>query len=187
MTPLRIVGLVLGASGALLLTVLAIGFLLPSDWQAERDAWIEAPPEEIFPYLASAGAWPLWTPSPESGMESFGPESGAGSGRRWDDPGYGKGEFTILETDAPRQVSYRVEVEGGAIVIQGWLDLEPEGTGTRVHWREEGDFGWNPLLGYLAGRMSDLQGGQLEASLGFLRALVEEGEALTSTGGAPPG
>jgi hypothetical protein len=178
MQPIRIIGLVLGAFALLLVTLLAIGFLLPSDWSAERDAWIQASPEEVFPFLHRAGAWQLWTPSPTGGVELFGPDAGVGSGRRWDDPGYGQGEFVIVDETPPERVTYRVEVEGGSIVIQGWLELEPEGEGTRVRWYEEGDFGWNPLLGYLAGRMGDLQGGQLEASLGFLRALVEEGRAL---------
>lgn len=178
MAPLRIVGLLLGAFALLLITILAIGFLLPSDWNAQRDAWIDAPPEEVFPFLHGAEVWQLWTPSPETGVELFGPATGVGSGRRWDDPGYGKGEFVILEADPAQRVAYRVEVEDGSIVIQGWLELEGESSGTRVRWYEEGDFGWNPLLGYLAGRMGDLQGGQLEASLSFLRALVEEGHPL---------
>lgn len=183
MAPLRIVGLALGAFALLLITILAIGFLLPSDWSAQRDAWIDAPPEEVFPYLHRAEAWQLWTPSPEAGVELFGPDAGVGSGRRWDDPGYGKGEFVILEATPNERVAYRVEVEGGSIVIQGWLELTAEGAGTRVEWQEVGDFGWNPLLGYLSGRMGDLQGGQLDASLSFLRALVEEGEALGTAEG----
>lgn len=174
MTILRLVGLAFGVIGFGLVVVLVIGFLLPSEWQAERDAVLSAPPEEIFPHLESAEAWTRWTPSPETGIELFGPPRGEGSGRRWDDPGYGQGEFVITEVDAPRLVAYEVEVEGGSIRILGEIRLRQEPQGTRVLWREEGDFGWNPLLGYLAGRMNELQGAQLEASLRALRELVRE-------------
>jgi len=175
MTPLRIIGILLGVVALLLLSVLTVGFLLPSQWYAERDAWIEAPADSIFPMLNQAEQWSRWTPSPSSGMEVFGPSAGPGSGRRWDDPGYGSGEFVVQDEKVPEWVTYAVEVEGGAIRIAGRLDLTPEGSGTRVRWTEEGDFGWNPLLGFLTRRMGELQGNQLETSLSFLRALVEEG------------
>jgi uncharacterized protein YndB with AHSA1/START domain len=175
---LRIAGLAFGALAFVLVAFLVIGFLLPSEWRVERSAWIGAPPEEVFPYLDRAEAWSLWTPSPPTGVELFGPPAGPGSGRRWDDPGYGTGEFEITESTPPEAIEYRVDVEGGSIRIRGSIRLEREEEGTRLHWEEEGDFGWNPLLGYLAGRMGELQGGQLESALEFLRRLVEEGTAL---------
>jgi uncharacterized protein YndB with AHSA1/START domain len=172
--PVRIAGIVLGSIALLLFTILIIGFLLPSGWEVERTARIEAPPEVVFPYLDQAEAWERWTPSPESGTEAFGPGSGIGSGRRWDDDGYGRGEFVITASDAPVTLSYRVEVEGGAIRIEGTMTLTPEEGGTTIRWREVGDFGWNPILGYLSGRMEALQGSQLEASLVRLAQVVLE-------------
>jgi uncharacterized protein YndB with AHSA1/START domain len=184
---LRLVAVAFGVIGLVLLTLLAIGFLLPSEWEAERSAVIAAPPEAIFPHVESAEAWSRWTPSPDTGVELFGPQRGEGSGRRWDDPGYGKGEFVITRSDPPRAVRYEVEVEGGAIRVLGEIRLQEEADGTRIHWREEGDFGWNPLLGYLAGRMTELQGAQLEASLRSLRGLVMEGSGSVEDPGASSG
>lgn len=178
MRPLKIAALAMGAVGFTLLAFLAIGFILPSSWEVERTAWIDAPPSDVFIHLGSAEAWEGWTPSPDTGVELFGPDEGEGSGRRWDDPGYGRGEFVIVAADPPRQLGYAVEVEGGSIEIVGTMSLEPDDGGTRVHWVEEGDFGRNPLLGYLAGRMEGVQGGQLEASLRSLRRLVEEGRTI---------
>ncbi len=182
MNPIRIAGVTLGVIAALLLGFLAIGFLLPSGWTVERTALFDAPPEAIYPHLAGAAAWERWTPSPESGSEYFGPAEGAGSGRRWDDGGYGSGEFVVTEAVPGERVGYDVLVEGGSIRIHGEIRLAPEGERTRILWREEGDFGWNPLLGYIAIRMEELQGGQLEASLQSLRLLVEEGVPITPEG-----
>jgi uncharacterized protein YndB with AHSA1/START domain len=175
-TLLRFAAIVSGTVALILIGVLVVGILLPGNWTVERSILIQAPPDAIYPHLARASAWDDWTPGPESGYEFVGPDEGEGSGRTWDDPGYGQGRFEIMETDPPRRVRYTVEVEDGAIRIQGDLRLTPEEEGTRVTWQEVGDFGWNPLLGFLAGRMEDMQGAQLEASLASLRALVE-GEA----------
>lgn len=173
MHPYRIAGLVLGAFALLTGGFLVVGLLLPSGWTAERTALISAPPETLFPLVEAAERWGDWTPSPDSGVEIFGPDAGAGSGRRWDDPGYGQGEFVIVESQPPEAIRYAVEVEGGSIRIEGALRIEPTPAGSRVHWREEGHFGWNPLLGYLAGRMDELQGAQMEASLAALQRLAE--------------
>ena len=173
MHPYKIAGLFLGAVALLFGGLMIVGLLLPGGWEAERNIEIGASPEEVFPFLNSAARWEEWTPSPESGVELFGPAEGPGSGRRWDDPGYGQGEFVIAASRLPSEITYEVQVEDGAILIRGRIELEGATGGTRIRWREEGDFGWNPLLGYLAGRMSELQGAQLDTSLGSLKELIE--------------
>jgi hypothetical protein len=70
-------------------------------------------------------------------------------------------------------VSYRVDVEGGSIRILGWIILEPSGDSTRITWREDGDFGRNPLLGFAARSMPESQGAQMKQSLERLADLVE--------------
>lgn len=179
----------MGILALLTLGALAVGFLLPSTWEARAETVIDAPPEAVFPWVASGAGWRAWTPGPESGVEAFGPDVGPGSGYRWDDPGYGKGEFVLTRADlAGGEIRYRVEVEGGSIVVEGHLLLEAvpaldpdqaaEGVlRTRLRWEEAGDFGWNPLLGYLSGRMESLQGEQLAQSLRALRTRVEGGVA----------
>ncbi len=188
MKAFRIIGLVFGALALAMIAFTVIGILLPSGWETERSIVIEAPPEAILPWLERAEAWGEWTPSPDDGVELFGPPAGPGSGRRWDDARYGQGEFEITAVEEGRRVSYEVAVEGGAIRISGRLELLPEGASTRVVWREEGDFGWNPLLGYVAGQMEELQGNQLEDALRTLRTRVlaaMEETALPAT--AAPG
>ncbi len=173
MHPFRIAGVVLGILALFFIGFLVLGFLLPSGWEAEREVTLEAPAEEVYPWVARPAGWAAWTPSPEAGLEAFGPEEGVGAGHRWDDASYGEGSFRIVDVRPGSEVRYEVEVEGGAIRIEGTIRLDPTAGGTRLNWREVGDFGWNPLLGYLAGRMNELQGAQMEASLATLRSLVE--------------
>lgn len=180
------IGVGFGVVGGILLVVLAIGVLLPGEWAADASTVIAAPPEEVHPHLERAASWTEWTPSPESGYEYFGPEEGEGSGRRWDDPGYGSGEFVVTRSDPPVLVEYEVEVEEGSIRIRGRLEVEPADGGSRIRWREEGDFGWNPLLGYVAGRMQEMQAEQLGASLEALdEALADDDAGSPSSIGSP--
>ncbi len=172
--PFQIAAAGLGLVAVLLLGLLAVGFFLPGQWEAEREEWITASADEVYAHLISAEGWSKWTPMPETGFELDGPEEGAGARWSWDDPGYGAGSFTVLDADPPRRVRYRVEVEGGSLSTEGVLLLEESGGRTRVHWREDGDFGRNPLLGYMAGRMGEAQSEQMERSLDRLRTLIEE-------------
>ena len=68
-------------------------------------------------------------------------------------------------------------MEGGSLRTDGRIDLVPVEGGTRVTWTEEGDFGWNPLMGYWALAMERVQGRELQKGLDRLEAHL--------TGGAP--
>jgi hypothetical protein len=163
---------IFGMLSGLLLLYLLLGLLLPGRWEAEAEAVIQASPEELFPLLNNLEAWARWSPMPESGQETFGSVSGVGAGLRWDDPQYGVGEVRIISSQANAEVGYEVEVEGGALKIQGLLTLEGEERGTRISWRESGDFGWNPLMGFAARGMASSQGDAMRESLTTLGQLV---------------
>ncbi|HCR04060.1 MAG TPA: hypothetical protein DIU18_02595 [Gemmatimonadetes bacterium] len=167
---------VLSSAIVLLMLALLIGFLLPSRWDVERSAVVSAPPAAVFPWLDNPQRWDQWAPLGEVIATFSGPPRGAGASRRWTHPEVGDGVFTILSTILDREVRYRVEVQGGRMVTEGTLRLSVEGTGTRVTWQEQGDFGRNPLLGYLARSMDRMQGAQMEGSLARLGEQVSEAE-----------
>ncbi len=167
----------LAAAGALVLGLfLGVGILLPGTWTAEASLEIAATPEELMPLLDGPEGWRRWTAWPDSGLVSHGPARGAGSGISWNHPELGRGAFEIVEVEARRGVRYRVEVEGGAMLTAGTVRLEPSSRGTRVTWHEEGDFGWNPLMGYWSLVMSGVQTDELLKGLGHLREIVEGDE-----------
>lgn len=165
------------------MTFLVIGLLLPGRWQVQRSHLLAAPPEEIFPWLDSPARWAAWVPWPEAGASFAGPPEGVGASRSWADPEWGEGTFTLTRVEPPSRVEYRVEVEEGRMTTLGTILLVPQDGGTRVEWQEEGDFGWNPLMGWVARFMDRLQGRELERSLVRLDALVR-GEPLELL---PPG
>jgi hypothetical protein len=171
---IRKLAVVFGVVSLVLIGVLVTGLLLPGTWSAERSIEIEAPPEAVSALLEDLAAWSRWAPWGEVQSKLSSPSSGVGATRSWDDEQYGEGVIRITGVEPARLVTYRVELEGGRATIDGRLELEPSETGTRLRWTEEGDFGRNPLMGYVARGMSDSQGAQMEETLARL-ALVTEG------------
>ena len=161
-------------TGAILLLValLLIGFLLPGSWEVERSVLVAAPPAAVFPALEDPRRWDDWAPLGEIPATFSGPERGAGATRRWDHAEYGDGVFTIVATVPDQEVRYHVEVQEGSLVTDGTFRLTAEGDGTRVTWTEAGDFGWNPLLGFMARGMDRVQGNQMELALAKLAQAV---------------
>jgi hypothetical protein len=161
-----------GVAGVLV-AFLVIGLLLPGDWSAERDRLISAPPGAVAPWVTDLARWSEWSSMEQVEGELSDPSSGVGATLSWDDPQWGQGVFTLTEVDEGA-VAYEVRVEDGSLRTRGRLTLTPEGAGTRVVWREEGDFGRNPLLAWFALGMNRLQGAELEKGLDALAASVEE-------------
>ena len=183
------IGVVILGVGALLLgAFLAIGWLLPQSWEAEATAVIPASPSAVYAHLDSPEGWQRWTPWPESGVTRTGPPRGTGASLAWDDPELGAGAFTIVNAEEPERVEYAVLVDEGAMRTDGSLSLRPEGTGVRVTWREQGDLGWNPLMGYWALSINRAQGEELAKGLDRLKAVAEAPPTAEPAGttDAPP-
>lgn len=167
--------MVLGGGAAALALLLGVGWLLPGTWSAERTLVLAAPPGAVYALADSPEGWKRWTPWPDSGLVRAGPPRGAGARLSWDDEELGDGRFEIVEASPDSLVVYRVVVQEGTMFTDGTLRLAPEGDGTRVTWREQGDFGANPLMGYWARFMEHAQGAELEKALVRLGALAETG------------
>jgi len=181
--------LVLGGGALLLVGFLAAGFFLPGTWEATAEASIDAPIDSVQALIESPEGWRRWTPWPDSVAPGPGPRRGPGSSMTWADPELGSGAFRIEQVEGgpsdsgPRTVTYSVEVEGVAgdvLLTAGVVTLEAAGGSTRLVWREEGDLGSNPLMGYWALFMERAQGTEMGKSLDRL-AEVATGRQITSS------
>lgn len=167
--------IVLGGASVVLVAFLVVGFLLPGTWEAAAERRIAAPASELTPYLDSPEGWRAWTTWPDSGLTRTGPERGAGAALRWDDRELGAGSFRIDGVGSEGGVTYSVEVEGAGNTVMrttGSVTLRSDGEGTLVLWREQGDLGGNPLMGYWALAMADAQSAEMEKGLERLAELV---------------
>ena len=172
--------------GASLTGFLLIGLWLPSTWLAESTVEIPANPEAVFLLLDDLSQWEEWTPWGNIKSEMTSPAFGVGARRTWNDEQMGAGSVTITESRPPDLIRYRVEIEGSA-EINGELELIAVAEGSLVTWREKGDFGWNPLMGYVARGMAESQGEQLAASLTRLKKIAAAADSITRGRGSDPG
>lgn len=163
---------VLTAAIGMLVLAMLVGVLLSGRWQVERSALVAAPPATVFAWLDDPRRWDEWAPLGDVKTTFSGPARGAGATRSWDHPELGDGVFRIVSTIPDHEVRYHVEVQEGSLITDGTIELAPEGTGTRVTWRENGDFGRNPLMGYTARSMDRMQGPQMELTLARLAEKV---------------
>jgi uncharacterized protein YndB with AHSA1/START domain len=168
---------------AVIVAFVGAGLFLPGTWSAQATRVVGAPPDSVFALVGSPKRWDEWTPWPEIEFRYDGPAEGAGATRSWDAPRIGAGSFTITAAERPSQVDYQVALEGEAHATRGSFRMQPVGGGTQVTWREEGDFGSNPLMGWAARSMRRRHGGELEARLG---ALAERATRGTAAGAGPP-
>lgn len=157
----------------LLVAFLGIGFFVPSEWSAERSVDVDAPADAVWPWLADLRQWDAWAPLGEVKATYPDGTRGVGARRVWDDAAWGSGEVTVTAMTESETLEYSVLVEGG-LTTRGVLSLESSDRGTRVTWREEGDFGWNPLLTWFAAGMDSRQGAQLERGLRRLKQEIEQ-------------
>ncbi len=164
-----------------LVVALAAGsYLLPRNVIVERMMVIDAPPEAVFPHVNSLQAATEWSPwisrDPEVQLAYSGPEAGVGNVLEWqsDHPQVGDGRQEIIESEANARVVSSLDF-GSMGTATAWFDLAPDGAGTRIVWGLDADMGMSPIGRWMGLAMDRLVGGDYEAGLANLKALVEAG------------
>lgn len=182
--------IVLGGGAVLLVTLLVIGFFLPTTWEASAELEIDATPADLMTFLDSPEGWRVWTEWPDSGLTRTGPDRGTGASIGWSDRELGSGSFTIGEVLDGSSVHYQVSVDGAANTVMstfGSITMQPAPSGTLVRWAEEGDLGSNPIMGYWARSMTKAQSAEMAKGLDRLSQAVRVNETpadSVSTGGS---
>ncbi len=159
---------------ALMLITLCAGFLMPSHYAVERSAVIAAPPESVWTRMATLrtwGRWSAWTSraDPTLAYTYAGPETGQGAVMRWTSRKMGDGALSIVGAVPAQSVDYELRMTGSDFTAHGHIRLAPEGGGTRVTWRDDGDLGGNPVYRLMGPMMDAMLGGAFERSLQGLR------------------
>jgi dienelactone hydrolase/uncharacterized protein YndB with AHSA1/START domain len=164
---------------ALIVIVLVVAALLPSQIHVERSAVISASPATVYRYIADFRQFNRWSPwaqrDPETQYEFSGPVVGVGSAMSWtsEHPEVGSGSQRVIESDPPHGLRVRLEFgEGMGPAFAGYV-LERQGDGTRIVWSFDTDVGFNPLHRFLGLMMDKWIGTDYEQGLANLKRLVE--------------
>ena len=166
------------ALGLLVVVLVAVIALQPSEFAIERDTVIAAPPEVIFPHLESPKALDVWSPwmklDPKITVKHEGPERGVGASESWEGPEMGAGRLSITGVKPNEEVELSLEfLEPMEATHRALFTLPPVGDGTRVAWRMEGK---NSFLGKAASLVMDMDamvGDTFAKGLADLKALAE--------------
>ncbi len=161
----------------MLLVLVLGGFLVPADYQVERSVVIAAPPDHVYPLIATPRRWKEWSMwnrrDPAMAMSYFGPEAGAGAGWSWNSSSEGKGRMTLQAADPARGLSYDLYFPDFEMTSTGEMRFDVQADGTKVTWTNAGRFGNNPLMHYMAAMMNRMVGPDFEAGLANLKAIAE--------------
>src|SRR4051794_21865841 len=135
---MRIVKLIGLFVGVLVALFVLGGLMLPRVWRVERTTIINAPPEAIYPRVASFKRWQDWALHSEAdpNVENTysGPEEGPGATWSWKGPKMGQGTMTITRAEPKAGIWVDEKIEGDNSNAHGSLTFEAESTGTRVTW-----------------------------------------------------
>lgn len=158
--------------------VLAVGATLARHVTVARATVINAPENQIFPYVNSLRRFNQWSPwavrDPKAQYNFSGPESGVGARMEWksDHPDLGSGSQEIVASEPNRHVESQLDM-GDMGRAEAAYDLDPSGAGTRVTWRFDTDVGANPLMRWMGLTFDRLVGADYQTGLERLRKLVE--------------
>ena len=175
---MKIIQWTLAVLGAVVLLLVAAGFLIPSSFKVERSAVINATPKKIYDLVVEPRQWARWSAwnqrDPNMKVTYKGPPFGMGSKWEWVSKTEGSGsmEFTRVEPD--RAVEYSLSFPEYNMRSAGAIRLEPSGSATKVTWNNAGDVGGNPLKHYLTLMMDRMVGPDFEGGLANLKALAEK-------------
>lgn len=167
----------LGAVGVLVVVLLVGGWLLPSTFSASRSVVVDAPPDKVYPLVADPRAWKLWSVwnqrDPAMKIVYSGPASGVGAAWAWQSATEGDGKMTFTAADPGKRVAFDLDFPDFGTTSRGELLFAPEGSGTRVTWTMNGDFGRNPLYHWFTLVADRMTGKDFESGLANLKALAE--------------
>ena len=167
----------LAVVGAIALTVVLVGLVLPSTFSVERTVDIKAPPRKIYDYIVEPKQWTRWSVwtkrDPDMRITYSGPPFGMGAKWSWVSKSEGSGSMQFTKVEPDKRVEYSLFFPDFGMRSTGALAIEPAGERTRVTWSTSGDVGPNPLKRYLAVMMDRMVGPDFEAGLENLKALAE--------------
>ncbi|WP_299866208.1 SRPBCC family protein [uncultured Hoeflea sp.] len=138
---------ILAGSAAVIAILVAGSYLLPRHIEVTRTATLPVKPEAVMALAASNIGYQRFNPylsaDPALKIEAFGPETGVGSGFRFDGKD-GKGTQTVAEV-TPGSVTYAIDLGAMGTPTQR-LAVEAAGDGARVIWSLRADMGMNPVF-----------------------------------------
>lgn len=182
---LRIVLIVLGVLAAIVLLLVVVVAMQPSDFRITRSAIINAPAVAVFEQVNDLHKWEAWSPweklDPNMKRTYGGQPAGVGASYSWSgDDNVGEGTTTIAANRPSESVQIKLEfVRPFACSNDVEFTFVPEGEQTKVTWSMTGQNGFMAKAFGLICDMDKMVGGQFEEGLANLKKVAEAAPAPT--------
>lgn len=178
------IGKILGGLAAIVVIVIALGFVLPDRAELQREVVIDAPQEEVFALISDFNEWDKWSPWAKIDPDAEFSLSGEGVGQKmsWksDHPDVGNGSQEIGALEAPNKMTTLLDFgEMGRASAHFTLSPADNG-GTKVVWsfesnmREGVPMHMKPMSTYMGFFMETFLGPAYEEGLANLKSVAEE-------------
>ena len=163
---------------ALLVLLLVIGVLLPSEFKVERSANINVPVEKVFVQVADLNnyvKWNTWSEQdPEAKVTVSVPSRGEGSIWSWEGEIIGKGSLLIVKLEDGKSIETKVVFyEPKQSEASGFWKFESTEKGVNVSWTLKGNLSY-PVERYMGFFIDDILGKDFEKGLANLKKRCEE-------------
>jgi uncharacterized protein YndB with AHSA1/START domain len=129
---------------AVVVSIIAIGYALPEQHVASRDALVHAPPARVFSAIVSVAEYPQWRED-VSRVETV-----STTPLRWKEHTGGDViTFEVSDVRAPDRMVSRIADPDLPFGGTWTFELNPEGTSTRVRITERGEV-YNPIFRFMS-------------------------------------
>jgi polyketide cyclase/dehydrase/lipid transport protein len=151
----------------------------PAEFSVSRSATFAAPAPAVFAQVNELRKWKAWSPWAKKdpyAKESYdGPAAGTGSSMSWaGNNEVGEGRMTIVESSPNALVRFKLEFfKPFAATNSAQFTFKEEGGRTRVDWTMRGENNFVGKAMCLVFDMDKMVGGDFEAGLAGIKALVE--------------
>ena len=164
------------AIASLVALVVGGGFLLPSEYAAERSIEIEAEPQAVFDMVADLEVNQQWSPwkfnDPSIDVTYGDKKVGEGASYSWTSENSGVGTLKIAKADPPNSITNDLDFDG-QLATATWT-FEKTDKGTKVTWGISGDNGMNPIGRWFGLMLDSMVGPDFELGLSRLKEHAEK-------------
>jgi len=160
----------------IIVILVVVGFLLPTEYEVNRYIVIDAKPSKIHDLVGDLKRWEdwmTWKDEDPSIEITFGKKTtGVGARQTWTGK-EGVGEIVFTSSDSKRGVEYDMSFEQGRYTSLGSILYEEMGKSTRVTWTMKGEWPVPVVGGYMVLMFTPMIGKSFEESLGNLKSRIE--------------
>jgi uncharacterized protein YndB with AHSA1/START domain len=171
--------IILIAIPVLIIVLVVIAALQPSDFRITRTATISAPPGIVFAQVNDLHKWEAWSPwakmDPAAKITFEGPPAGTGAGYTWaGNNKVGEGRMTITESKPNERLRFKLEFRKPFEATHtAEFTFQPQGDQTVVTWSMAGTNKFMFKLFGLFMNCDKMVGGQFEQGLADLNVVAK--------------